>query len=128
MRPASAGGSPNARSCATASTAQQSEQRATCSSAARRSRVLASGSSGWPGTEPSRMAMTSSWFTAALWGTEVGGPLCRPRSLGVLKCLAECPSDAFQLTGDTVAGEALAGGDLLFGQVFHELEPCHFEP
>src|SRR5262249_20164365 len=127
MRSDSGGGSPTASSYAVRRTDQQSEHQAAWSSATCRLAVV-SGSPGWPGAVASNTAMQSSWFTAAPIGTKVGGGMCRQKSLGILECLAEGFAEAFQLPGDAVPGKSLTRRDLLFGQVFYELEPGHLVP
>src|SRR5262249_3623749 len=124
MRSDSGGGSPTASSYAVRRTDQQSEHQAAWSSAACRLAVV-SGSPGCPGAVASNTAMQSSWVTAALIGTKVGGEMCRQESLGILECLPEGLADTFQLPGDAVPGKSLTRRDLLFGQILDEFQPGH---
>src|SRR5262249_2493750 len=121
MRSDSGVGSPTASSYAVRRTDQQSEHQAAWSSAACRLAVV-SGAPGWPGVVASNTAMQSSWFTAATIGTKVRGGMCRQKSLGILECLAERLTESFELPGDAVPGKSLTRRNLLFRQVFHELE------
>src|SRR5262249_4980975 len=83
--------------------------------------------SGGPDGGESRMAIQSSWFTAATIGTDVRGGMCRRASLGILESLAEGLTDAFELTCHAVPRKSLTRRDLLFGQVLHELQAGDLE-
>src|SRR5262245_9377416 len=114
MRSAPEAGSPRASSWNSAITAQQSEQLAACSRAGAVSSTPAA---------PSNVAMQSWWVTSVphdVRGACVVSAGWGRASFRFLQGHPQPLAQTLQLAGDRIPGQALAGGDLLFRQVFDE--------